>query len=132
MHEHIREHGMATREELAVIMQKHLRAHLGPAVEVTELDGYTYVYVSQFRTFFYVYAYSYGQLVSNLMLQKYEADPGYLSRINQFLHAGGSDTVDNIFRSIGINTRQVNTFLESLKTQEREIKQLEKLTKGKK
>jgi oligoendopeptidase F len=98
-------------------------------VSVTDDDGYSYVYVPHIRYGFYVYTYAYGHLVSNLMLQKYQADPGYLTQINQFLHAGGSDTVENIFKNIGINTRQVGTFLDSLKSQEKEIKELERLTK---
>jgi oligoendopeptidase F len=129
MHQHIRDHGMATKEELAQLMQAHLRDYLGQAVSVTDDDGYSYVYVPHIRYGFYVYTYAYGHLVSNLMLQKYQADPGYLTQINQFLHAGGSDTVENIFKNIGINTRQVGTFLDSLKSQEKEIKELERLTK---
>ncbi len=129
MHTHVRSYGLATKEELAAMMQKHLQSYLGSSVEVSERDGYSYVYVPHVRYGFYVYTYAYGHLVSNLMLQRYAADPSYLTKINQFLHAGGSDTVENIFGSIGINTRKVETFLESLKTQEREIEELERLTK---
>ncbi len=132
MYEHIDNHGLATKQELALMMQKHLQSYVGPSVEVTELDGYSYVYWGHIRRGFYVYTYAYGLLVSNLMIQKYKEDPTYINKINQFLHAGGSDTVENIFGSIGINTRKVETFLESLKTQEEEIKQLEKLTRKKK
>ncbi len=129
MHKHIREHGLATKEELAVMLQKHLKSYLGPAVEVTERDGYQYVYVPHFRNGFYVYSYAYGHLVSNLLVQKYNNDHSYLEKINQFLHAGGSDTVENIFANIGINTKKVDTFLDSLKTQGKEIKELDKLTR---
>lgn len=129
MHEHIRAHGRATKEELAAMMKKHLESYLGEGVTVTEDDGYSYVYIPHIRYGFYVYTYSYGHLVSNLMIKKVTADPAYLGKIKKFLHAGGSDTVENIFKSIGINTNKVETFLESLKTQEEEIKELEKLTK---
>jgi oligoendopeptidase F len=131
MHTHVREHGLITKEELAKLMQKHMQAYLGTAVEVTERDGYSYVHWSHIRYGFYVYSYTYGHLVSNLMLQKYHADPRYIAKINQFLSAGGSDTVENIFKAIGINTMKVETFLASLETQEREIKELERLTRKK-
>lgn len=130
MHNHIREHGVATKEELAKFMVNHLKSYLGSGVEVTEEDGYSYVYVNHIRYGFYVYTYAYGHLVSNLLVQKYNANPAFLTKINQFLHAGGSDTVENIFKGIGINTKKVETFTESLKTQENEIKQLEKLTRN--
>jgi len=128
MHQHIREHGIATKEDLATMMQRHLKRYLGPAVEVTDRDGYSYVHIPHIRYGFYVYTYAYGHLISNLMIQRYTEDQKYLTKINQFLHAGGNDTVENIFSSIGINTRKVETFEESLKTQEREINELQKLT----
>ena len=129
MHNHIREQGVATKEELAKMMQRHLKSYLGSAVEVDDRDGYSYVFIPHIRYGFYVYTYAYGHLVSNLLVQKYRANPAFLANINQFLHAGGSDTVENIFASIGINTKKVDTFTESLKTQAEEIALLEKLTK---
>lgn len=128
MHNHIRKEGAATKEELAKMMEKHLKSYLGEAVTVTEKDGYSYVYVPHIRYGFYVYTYAYGFLVSNLMAQKLKADSSYIEKIDSFLSAGGSDTVDNIFKHANINTTKVETFLESLKTQEKEIRLLEKLT----
>ena len=104
-------------------------AHLIASVTSYPADGYSFVYWGHIRNGFYNYPYAYGHLVSNLMIQKYEADPSYLTKINQFLHAGGSDTVENIFASIGINTKKVETFIQSLKTQADEIAELERLTR---
>ncbi|MCA9367689.1 hypothetical protein KC887_05535 [Candidatus Kaiserbacteria bacterium] len=129
MHKHIRAEGMATKQELAKMMQQALQAYLGPAVEVSDKDGYSFVYVPHIRYGFYVYTYTYGHLVSNLMVQRYKENTTYLEKIDGFLHAGGSDTVENIFKACDINTMKVETFLESLKTQEAEIKLLEKLTR---
>jgi len=129
MHNHIREHGLITKEELATLMQYHMQSYLGPAVEVTLKDGYSFVYWHHIRYGFYVYTYAYGHLISNLMIRKYLQDNNFLTEINSFLHSGGSDTVENIFNSIGINTRKVETFLTSLKTQEEEIIMLEQLTR---
>lgn len=129
MHNHIREHGVATRQELSKMMQKHLKSYLGSSVEVTERDGYSYVYISHIRYGFYVYSYTYGHLVSNLMIQNFKENNNFLDKINLFLHAGGSDTVENIFKAIGIDTNNVKTFTDSLKTHTQEISLLEKLTK---
>lgn len=129
MHERIRAEGALTSSELATMMQKHLRSYLGTGVDVTEKDGYSYVYIPHIRYGFYVYTYTYGHLMSNLMIQKYTANPSYVDKIDTFLTAGGSDTVENIFAKIGINAKKIDTFLESLKTQEEEIKLLTKLTR---
>lgn len=129
LHETIRAEGAMTWQEMAKLFQKHVKAYMGPAVEVTEDDGLSFVYVSHFRNFFYVYTYAYGELMSNIMTQKYQADPRYVEKIDAFLTAGGSDTVENIFKSIGINANKVETFLESLTSLEQDIRLFEKLTK---
>lgn len=129
MHEHIRKEGLATKEELAAMMTKHLRAYLGPAVDVQETDGYSFVYWPHIRYGFYVYTYTYGILMSNLMARKYEADPAYIIKIDSFLSAGASSSVENIFKSIGINALSIDTFLESLKNQEEDIALFAKLSK---
>jgi oligoendopeptidase F len=129
MHRHIRREGIATKEELAKMMTKHLKSYLGPAVNVTEQDGYSFVYWPHIRYGFYVYTYTYGILMSNLMARRYEADKSFVSEIDTFLSAGGSDTVENIFKSIGIRADKVDTFLESLKNQEEDIALFAKLSK---
>ena len=131
LHETIRAEGAMTAQEMAKLLQKHMQAYMGPAVDVTEEDGLSFVYVGHFRNFFYVYTYAYGELMSNIMTQKYEADPAFIEKIDKFLVAGGSDSVENIFKSIGINANKIDTFLESLKSLESDIKEFEKLTKKK-
>lgn len=128
MHQHIRSEGLATREELAKMMQRHLQSYLGPAVDVTEKDGYSYVYIPHIRYGFYVYTYAYGHLISNLMANNYQADNSYIKEIDSFLTAGGKDSVENIFYSIGIDTNSVDTFVQSLDRQAKEIAKLQKLT----
>ena len=129
LHETIRNEGAMTWQEMAKLFQKHVKAYMGPAVEVTETDGLSFVYVGHFRNFFYVYSYAYGELMSNIMTQKYYDDPTFIEKIDQFLCMGGSDTVENIFKSIGINANKTETFLESLKSLEADIKEFEKLIK---
>lgn len=129
MHQHIRNEGIATKEELAKLMAKHLRAYLGPAVDVTNEDGYSFVYWPHIRYGFYVYTYTYGILMSNLMARRYEKDNSFIDEIDQFLSSGGNDTVENIFKKIGIRADRVDTFMESLKNQEEDIALFAKLSK---
>lgn len=129
MHQHIRKEGIATKEELANLMTKHLRSYLGPAVNVTERDGYSFVYWSHIRYGFYVYTYTYGILMSNLMARRYAANSAFAEEIDTFLSAGGNDTVENIFKTIGIRSDKIATFEESLKNQEEDIALFTKLSK---
>ncbi len=114
MHELIRTQGAASKEELAALLTKQLRAHLGKGVTVEDDDGYSFVYIGHFRSMFYVYTYAYGLLMSNLMVQEYRNDKNYVSKIDQFLQSGGSNTVENIFKSIGIDAYKTATFEASL------------------
>jgi oligoendopeptidase F len=126
MHTAIRTKGGLSHKELRIMFQKHLQSYLGDAVEVTELDGSSYVYISHFRYGFYVYSYAFGILMSTRMAQKYMQNKNYITEIDTFLSAGKSDTVENIFASIGISTNKKDTFIDALKTQESQVKQFER------
>ena len=129
MHTTVRAQGAVTKEELNSMMQKHVRSYCGPGVLVDELDGHSYIYVGHFRYNFYVYTYVFGTLMSTIMAENFTANPAYATQIDKFLTAGGSDTVANIFKSVGINTKKIETFEHGLTKMENEIKLLQKLTK---
>jgi len=127
MHSLIRTQGAASKEELAALLTKQLRAHLGKGVTVDDDDGYSFVYISHFRSMFYVYTYAYGLLMSNLMVQNYRDDKRYVDKIDQFLGMGGSNTVENIFKTIGINASKIETFERSLASIEKNVQEFGKL-----
>lgn len=127
MHMLIRTQGAASKEELAALFTKQLRAHLGKGVDVHEDDGYSFVYIGHFRSMFYVYTYAYGLLMSSLMNDKYQADKSYVEQIDKFLCSGSKDTVENIFKSIGIDAHKISTFEGGLDNMERNINEFAKL-----
>ncbi len=130
MHTTIHRQGAMSGEELAACARKHLRSYLGPAVDVSIADGYSYVYIGHLRYGFYVYSYAFGLLMSTLMSRKYKSDRSYITEIDKFLSAGSSDTVANIFKSIGIDTTRKDTFTEALKNQAADIAAFEKLVRS--
>ena len=115
-----------TNEELRACMEKHLKSYLGPAVNVTEKDGYAFVYVPHLRYGFYVYTYSFGLLMSTIMSNHYKADNSYIEKIDQFLTAGASASVKDIFKSIGIDTTKPDVFKAALKNQAADINRFAK------
>ena len=130
LHKIIREQGGMTHEEMAVLMQKHLNSYTGPAIDVQKEDGYSFVYVSHFRRFFYVYTYAYGSLISSVIASRWKESPEYTQEIDSFLSAGGSMSPEDIFRKIGIDTTKPDFFAEGLSRLEANIKALEKLTRS--
>ena len=129
LHTQIRAHGTLTGVQMAELFAQHLRAHLGPHVEVTTDDGYSFVYVGHFRSMFYVYTYAYGQLMSSLLIQKYRANPSYIEQIDAFLQAGESDTVEGIFKRIGIDAHKRETFETALDSHIADVHKFTRLAK---
>ena len=130
LHTAVRAEGEVSKEGIAKLMAKHLRSYLGKAVEVTDDDGYFYVYWSHIRRFFYVYSYAYGQLISRALYHEWQRDPAYATKIKQFLSAGRSMSPEVIFKSIGIDTSKPSFFAAGLQSIEQDIDRLEQLTRG--
>lgn len=131
LHEKIRKEGKVAKKDIALLLAKHMNAVTGPVLTMTEDDGYFFVKWSHIRNFFYVYSYAYGQLISRALYEKWHADPSYAKKIEQFLSAGGSQSPEAIFKSIGIKT-DTAFFSAGLKSIERDIAHLEKLANKKK
>lgn len=129
LHEGIRTHGQLSAREIAMLLQKHLKSYVGPAVQVTQDDGYFFVDWSHIRNFFYVSSYAYGQLISKAMYQIWKQDNSFADKLKQFLSAGGSDTPENIFKSIGIDTSKSSFWESGLAAIEQEVIELEKQCK---
>ncbi len=131
IHNTIKEQGAMTNDELRDCMYKHLKSYLGPAIALDKRDGYSYAYVSHLRYGFYVYTYSFGILMSTIMANNYKEDKSYAEQIDKFLTAGQSDTVANIFKSIGINTAHPDTFKNALKNHADDIVAFTKMVNAK-
>ncbi len=129
MHKAIREKGALSKEEMANMHNKHMKAYLGPQFTMKELDGYFFVSWPHLRYFFYVYSYAYGELISMALYNKYKEDKNYIHEIKKFLSAGGSKTPEQIFQEIGIDTSKPAFFETGLKKLEEDIVKLEKLLK---
>lgn len=129
LHNTIEEKGAMESKEMAECMQKHLKAYLGAGVLVEPKDGYSYAYIPHLRYGFYVYSYAYGILMSTIMANHYKEDHGYAEQIDQFLSAGGSANVGDIFKSIGIDTKREDTFLKALDNQAKDIATFKQMLK---
>ena len=108
-------------------MNKHMSTYLGPVFDLKDEDGYFFVYWSHLRRFFYVYSYAFGELVSNALYEMYQKDSSFKDSIKKFLSAGGSDSPENIFASIGIDVRDPAFFEAGLKKIEDDVIKLEAL-----
>lgn len=126
LHETVRREGFLTKEKIAELMVKHMQRYLGPSVKLTNDDGYIFTRWSHIRSFFYVYTYAFGNLISDSLYERYTKDKSKIKDVIKFLSAGGSDSPENIFRSIGINPNR-KFFVAGINKIKKDIDELEKL-----
>ncbi len=127
LHAAVKEKGFVGKEEIAALFAECRRSYLGDAVEVTEDDGYAYVYIEHFRLFFYVYSYAYGQLIADALYAEYKKDKRFIEKVKIFLSAGGSMSPEEIFASIGIDTAKPDFFKKGLQMFEKDLEAIEKM-----
>ncbi len=127
MHEEMKKKGMLSSTELAKMFLECRKSYLGSAFEYQENDGYPYVAIPHFRSFFYVYSYAYGQLIANALYAEYKKNPAFLEKVEYFLSAGGSKKPDDIFKDIGIDATKPDFFEKGLEEILGKIKEAERL-----
>jgi len=130
LHNKIRSAGAISKEDIAQMLNRHMKNYLGSKVELQENDGYFFVSWSHIRRFFYVYSYAFGQLISRALYVNYKKDSSYIYKIESFLSAGGSKSPEEIFKDIGIDVTSPEFFESGLKSIDESLHGLEKLAKS--
>jgi|WetSurMetagenome_2_1015567.scaffolds.fasta_scaffold00050_41 oligoendopeptidase F len=103
LHFEFRKKGYLSVEEIGAIFSRHMAAYMGDAVEQSGGAENWWIYWGHIRTFFYVYSYASGLLISKAMQRYVKEDPRFIGNVKTFLSAGLSDSPRNIFRSLGID-----------------------------
>lgn len=127
LHNNVRSKGFASKEEIAELHNRNMKAYLGPVFEMKPDDGYFFTQWGHIRRFFYVYSYAYGMLVSKALLRRYRADKTFWKSIEKFLSAGGKASPEEILLEIGIDVSKPEFWKEELREIESDIGKLEKL-----
>ena len=127
-----RKNGQVSKEEMASLMNKNMKSYLGPVFKFKEGDGYFFVDWIHLRNHFYVYAYAFGELISDALYFEYKKNPEFKNKVEEFLSAGGSKKPEDIFASIGINIRDPKFFEKGIQKIKEDIVVFEGLVKAKK
>lgn len=129
LHEMIRTEGYVPKEKIADLMNMHMSSYLGKVVTLERQDGYFFVHWSHIRRFFYVYSYTYGQLISSALHQELEKDASFIKKVDGFLSTGESKSPYDIFKSCDLDTKKPAIFLNGLAGIEKDVAKLERLIK---
>jgi len=129
LHAAFRQKGYLGREEIGKLFQKHMAAYLGSAVELAEGSENWWVYWSHIRSFFYVYSYASGLLISKSLRAAVKNDPAFITKVKEFLSAGSSDSPKKIFLRLGIDISDEGFWQRGLVETEKLLGEAEALAK---
>ncbi len=98
----------ASVDELCTGYMANLKTQFGDSLEINEEFQYEWVSIPHiFNVPFYVYAYSFGQLLVFSLYQQYKKEGNsFKSRYFKILSTGGSKSPDEILKEAGIDMRQ--------------------------
>lgn len=103
LHREFRQKGYLPKEEIGRLFRKHMASYMGDYVEQSPGSENWWVYWSHIRSFFYVYSYAGGLLISKSLQRSVKDNHGFMKKVKDFLSAGLSDSPKNIFRKLGID-----------------------------
>jgi len=100
--------GGASVDELAAAYMENLRGQFGDSVELSDEFKWEWVSIPHiFQVPFYVYAYSFGQLLVLSLYRQFKAEgAAFKPRYLQILSSGGADSPSLILSRVGIDIRQ--------------------------
>src|SRR3989344_134522 len=127
MHETIRREGGMTWQEMSAALARHFAAYTGPAVKTSDEHVLIVLSKPHYRMNFYQYSYSFGEIGSSIMRARCKEDVEYREKVDHFLSQGGSGSVEDIFKSVGIDMSKASTFNQGLDLLEADIARFEKL-----
>lgn len=129
MHKTFREKGYISKEEIGGIFKKHMKAYMGDYVEQSAGCENWWVPWSHIRSYFYVYSYASGYLISKFLQGKVRKDPRFIGKVKVFLSAGSSQSPKDIFMGLGIDVNSKEVWLKGLEEIDGLLKEANVLSK---
>ncbi len=127
LHAQVKQQGYLSSKQIGNLLNQHTQSYLGEIFDLTDLDGKFFIIWPHIRYFFYTYTYAYGHLISKSLIKQVKDNPQDISKLKQFLSAGGSNSPQNIFEDIGIDISQPQFFKQGLESVTQDLKRLRKL-----
>lgn len=105
VHAKRREEGELTAEEFGEIWHEKLQEMFGNSIELGEQHKHWWSYISHFFAVpFYVYAYSFGELLALSLYQMAKLDPAsFEPKYIELLRLGGSQTPQELMATVGVD-----------------------------
>ncbi len=127
LHKSYREKNYLTKDDIGALFLKHMSGYMGDAVEQSSGSQNWWVYWSHIRSYFYVYSYASGQLISKALQNMVRRDKSEISKVKKFLSAGLSESPKKLFLDMGIDITDAGFWNKGLDQVEDLLNQAESL-----
>lgn len=125
LHYEYRNKSYLSKEDIGKIFIKHMKSYMGDAIGYKPENENWWIYWSHFGSFFYVYSYASGLLISKSLQASVRADKSFIAKVKDFLSAGLSDSPKNIFKKMNIDITDKKFWDKGLDEVERLLKEAE-------
>ena len=124
-----RAEGELTAEQFGEIWQEELQAMFGSSVELGEQHRAWWSYVSHFVAVpFYVYAYSFGELLVLALFQLAKAEgPDFAAKYEALLRLGGSRSPQELMATVGVDLNSEAFWLGGFDAMTKMVEEFERL-----
>ena len=97
----------ASVDELAEAYEKNLKSQFGDSLDIAEEFKWEWVSIPHIYYYpFYVYAYSFGQLLVFALFQQYKSEgKSFIPKYLKLLSSGGSKSPEDILKEAGVDIR---------------------------
>ncbi len=129
LHKSFREIGYLSKEKIGKLFEKHMFAYMGAYVEQSPDSQNWWVYWGHIRSFFYVYSYASGLLISKSLQNMVRKNPEDIKKVKDFLAAGCSDSPKNIFKKLDVDITDKRFWERGLDEQEKLLEETWTLAK---
>ncbi len=129
LHASFRSKGYLSKEEIGQIFTNNMQNYMGNFVEQSPGSQNWWVYWSHIRSFFYVYSYASGLLISKSLQASVKEDHAFIEKVKAFLSSGTSDSPGNIFSQMDVDITDKNFWNKGLNEVEELLLQTESLAK---
>lgn len=127
LHERYRSEGYLSAETVGDLFSRHMASYLGPAVEIERGHRTWWVYWSHIRSYFYVYSYASGLLISKRLQDMVRKDASGIALVKDFLSSGTSEAPATLFSRLGLDIQSPTFWTQSLAEVEQSLTECERL-----
>ena len=125
LHQYIRKNGYASVEDISDLFKVQMLNYLGPAFYFDEKEEFSWLYVSHFRYYFYVFSYVSGLMISRALYSLYKNKQIDSEKILYFLSQGNNIRPIELFASLGLDITKAEFWENALDDFTKEIDWLE-------